>query len=77
MTKLPLFIVGKPGSSKSLSIKILSENLNGENSFNEFSSKQKKVEQEEFSNVALKSMKSNFKVIIENFIPSFGKDYFD
>ena len=36
MTKLPLFIVGKPGSSKSLSIKILSENLNGENSFNEF-----------------------------------------
>jgi E3 ubiquitin-protein ligase RNF213 len=32
MNKIPILIIGNPGSSKSLSIKMLNSNLRGENS---------------------------------------------
>ena len=36
LTKIPLIIIGKPGSSKSLSVKLLIESMNGKNSKNKF-----------------------------------------
>jgi hypothetical protein len=36
LNRIPVFVVGKPGSSKSLAIKIVTENLNGLHSANEF-----------------------------------------
>ena len=35
-TKIPLFIIGKPGSSKSLSSQLIFKSMNGKDSFNEF-----------------------------------------
>lgn len=36
MNKIPILIIGNPGSSKSLSIKMLNSNLRGKNSFSNF-----------------------------------------
>ncbi len=36
MTKLPVLIIGAPGSSKSLSISLVQSNLKGQRSVNEF-----------------------------------------
>jgi len=36
MNKIPILIIGNPGSSKSLSIKMLNSNLRGESSINSF-----------------------------------------
>ena len=46
-------------------------------SFNNFTSIQREIEQIKFTNATLEYMEKNFKIIIENFIPSFGKDYFE
>ena len=35
-TKIPLFIIGKPGSSKSLSAQLIFKSMNGKDSFNDF-----------------------------------------
>ena len=40
------------------------------NSFND-------QELKEFKQVVLENIKNNFKIIIDNFVPSFGKDFFD
>ena len=37
----------------------------------------RKQELKEFNNVVLENVKNNFKIIIDNFIPTFGKDFFD
>ena len=34
-------------------------------------------ELKQFTNVAMENLKNNFKIIINNFIPTFGKDFFD
>ena len=39
MNKIPILIIGNPGSSKSLSIKMLNSNLRGLNSASEFCKK--------------------------------------
>ena len=39
MNKIPILIIGNPGSSKSLSIKMLNSNLRGLNSVSEFCKK--------------------------------------
>jgi hypothetical protein len=36
LTRIPLFLIGAPGSSKSLAINLISSNLNGSNSRNEY-----------------------------------------
>ena len=46
-------------------------------SFNNFTSVYSQLELKEFNKISLESINNNFKIIIENFIPSFGKDYFD
>ncbi len=39
MNKIPILIIGNPGSSKSLSIKMLNSNLRGANSASDFCKK--------------------------------------
>ena len=47
------------------------------NSFNNFTNVFSSQELKEFKNVVLQNVKNNFQIIIDNFVPSFGKDFFD
>ena len=48
------------------------------NDFNiNFSSTYKNKELNDFYNVMSTNLENNFKKILDNFIPSFGKDYFE
>ena len=48
-----------------------------ENLFNNFTSVFSNQELKNFKNVVMENVKNNFKLIINNFVPSFGKDFFD
>ena len=50
---------------------------NIKDSFDNFTSVFKEQELKEFKNIVLENIKNNFKIIIDNFVPSFGKDFFD
>ena len=45
--------------------------------FNSFTETYHNQEKNELRNLILGNIKNNFKIIIDNFVPSFGKDYFD
>ena len=45
--------------------------------FKSFNETYRSQELKEFKNLVLENVKNNFKIIIDNFVPSFGKDYFD
>ena len=53
------------------------EILSIKNSFNNFTNVFKNIEYNEFNKIILENLKNNFIIIIENFISSFGKDFFD
>ena len=55
----------------------LEEFKNIKNSFDNFTSIFNEQELKEFKNIVLENIKNNFKIIIDNFVPSFGKDFFD
>ena len=55
----------------------LNEFLNIKNSFKNFTSAFSNQELKNFKNIVLENIKNNFKLIINNFVPSFGKDFFD
>ena len=46
------------------------------NAYNNFTEIYQKIEKNEFNKAILENMNTNFKLIIQNFIPSFGKDFF-
>ena len=58
--------------------KVQIEELNQiQNLFNKFASTFSSQELKNFRNVVLENVKNNFKLFINNFVPSFGKDFFD
>ena len=57
-------------------VKIM-EFQNIKNSFDNFTRAFGNQELKSFKNLVLENLKNNFKIIIDNFVPSFGKDFFD
>ena len=53
------------------------EFFNIQNSFNNFYDKYYSKEKTELNQIIFENLNNDFKILIENFIPSFGKDFYD
>ena len=64
-------------SPPSFSFVKIMEFQNIQNNFDNFTRAFGNQELKSFKNLVLENLKNNFKIIIDNFVPSFGKDFFD